>query len=675
MINIAINLTIKPVYLIYIFLYSIFFRYTNNSVISILSIAILVVAFVVLNLLTTDKRMASSNTIIDKIMGVSKDFNIFWLLASLTLFLGLYIPSNLIQLSTLEFYSIHHTPLDLIINTLSLYVGVFFVWVNIIYRLSTRFVKGLIILFSYVFMINGMISYFSYNKSTSIISTLLVYEKKPYFSLVQKIIGLIIILSIFTITYVVLIKKKNLVSSSCILLSVLIFAISSPNVIKILMDMSKSTYVSEDEKKNYDEILPLSKDGNNVVVIMLDRAISGYVPYIFEDKPELVKKYDGFTYYPNSISFGRYTDIAAAALFGGYEYAPVNSNKRNDLTLLEKNNEALKILPYNFGNEGYSVTVCDPPLAGYSSIPDLSIYDDMPYVNAYNTQGAYVADFQKESIEYFDSQQEKAFFWYSVYMCSTPCLKNAVYNDGTYNSLNTSWFFPNSFIECYAVLDGLNELTNIKNDNSNNFIMLQNETTHEPVHLSIDECELLNLAGEVQYENHELDGRVMKIYDMVSYDHYVTNMLSLYALGEWFDYLRENGVYDNTRIIIVSDHGNDLGQFDNMLLDNGVDLERYNCLLMVKDFNSTGYTISNDFMTNADVPTIAMKNVINKPINPYTNNIIKEPEPKEAYVLTSEKLSQGVNDKSLKEFDLFDGELYRVTDNIFDVNNWEKVEP
>ncbi len=167
MINIVINLIIKPVYLIYIFLYSILFRYTHSRVVSILAIVILVIFFVVLNLFTTDKRIAGSNTLRGKIAGISKGFNIIWLLASLSLFLGLYIPSNLIQLSTLEFYSIHHTPLVLIINTFSLYVGVFFVWVNIIYRLSTRFVKGLIILFSYVFMINGMISYFFFNKSTN----------------------------------------------------------------------------------------------------------------------------------------------------------------------------------------------------------------------------------------------------------------------------------------------------------------------------------------------------------------------------------------------------------------------------------------------------------------------------------------------------------------------------
>ena len=40
--------------------------------------------------------------------------------------------------------------------------------------------------------------------------------------------------------------------------------------------------------------------------------------------------------------------------------------------------------------------------------------------------------------------------------------------------------------------------------------------------------------------------------------HYHANAAALLRLGEWFDWMREQGVYDNTRIIIVSDHGRDL---------------------------------------------------------------------------------------------------------------------
>ena len=66
--------------------------------------------------------------------------------------------------------------------------------------------------------------------------------------------------------------------------------------------------------------------------------------------------------------------------------------------------------------------------------------------------------------------------------------------------------------------------------------------------------------------------------------HYQTNMAAMLQLGKWFDYMRENGVYDNTRIILVSDHGKDLNQDNSFKLADGTDKALYYPLLMVKDF-------------------------------------------------------------------------------------------
>jgi hypothetical protein len=43
---------------------------------------------------------------------------------------------------------------------------------------------------------------------------------------------------------------------------------------------------------------------------------------------------------------------------------------------------------------------------------------------------------------------------------------------------------------------------------------------------------------------------------------------------------------------------------------------------MVKDFNAKGFTVSEDFMTNADTPTLATKGIIKDPVNPFTGNPI-----------------------------------------------------
>ena len=45
---------------------------------------------------------------------------------------------------------------------------------------------------------------------------------------------------------------------------------------------------------------------------------------------------------------------------------------------------------------------------------------------------------------------------------------------------------------------------------------------------------------------------------------------------------------------------------------------------MIKDFGSNEFTVSDEFMTNADVPTEACRGIIEVPINPFTGNAINE---------------------------------------------------
>ena len=70
--------------------------------------------------------------------------------------------------------------------------------------------------------------------------------------------------------------------------------------------------------------------------------------------------------------------------------------------------------------------------------------------------------------------------------------------------------------------------------------------------------------------------------------HYQTFAASLREIGYWMEYLKAKDVYDNTRIIIVSDHGKELGQFASLKINSELDIQAYSPLLLVKDFNSRG---------------------------------------------------------------------------------------
>lgn len=71
-----------------------------------------------------------------------------------------------------------------------------------------------------------------------------------------------------------------------------------------------------DRIKAEDASFRLDREGRNVIVIMMDRAIGSFVPYLMNEKPELKEQFDGFTYYPNSLSYGYHTNIASPALYG-----------------------------------------------------------------------------------------------------------------------------------------------------------------------------------------------------------------------------------------------------------------------------------------------------------------------------------------------------------------------
>ena len=90
--------------------------------------------------------------------------------------------------------------------------------------------------------------------------------------------------------------------------------------------------------------------------------------------------------------------------------------------------------------------------------------------------------------------------------------------------------------------------------------------------------------------------------------------------------------------------------------------------LLVKDFNAKGFTVNEEFMTNADTPTLAFKDLIDNPVNPATNHPINSDlKNGPQNVLYSEIWSTTDNDgtKFLPgSWFCFEG------DDIYDAENW-----
>ena len=79
--------------------------------------------------------------------------------------------------------------------------------------------------------------------------------------------------------------------------------------------------------------------------------------------------------------------------------------------------------------------------------------------------------------------------------------------------------------------------------------------------------------------------------------------------------------------------------------------------------------VSDEFMTNADVPYIALKDVIKNPTNPYTSNLIKI-DKTPPLVLIARTKRFNLKEKGNTPFDN-KTDCISVKDNIFKVENWQ----
>ena len=310
-----------------------------------------------------------------------------------------------------------------------------------------------------------------------------------------------------------------------------------------------------------------------------------------------------------------------------------------------------------FIEQGYKATVTDAPLANYSWIPDNSIFPKD--ISAVNLSSRYAKLWRKnhdmEVTGYrLSDTLKRNFLFFDFFRIAPVSLRGLLYKHG-------SWWNSNedadkdefsTFIKWYAVLDYLPELSDVVSD-GNSYIAMENDTTHELVWMQPPEYTLENKFGS-DY----------------AFIHFHVNAAALNRLGEWFEWMKENGVYDNTRIVIASDHGR---KFENPLIDTDYDnaqICRYNSLLLFKDFGSRGdFTVDESFMSCADVPYLVTAGTSPTPANPFTKTPFDYNTKSSGFHVYSGPVE--ANQHGRNSFVLT--EEYIVKDNIFKAENWEKI--
>lgn len=666
-----------------IFLYCLLGKEFNDSTVLLSIIGILLVFPILFELVRKGERKRKNKT-----TEYSNNTKLFFagctFMAILT---GAVIPSAVISSSPQEFVftDYYQSPLWYIVSSSCLAVGTFVIWLGVFYWLASPKNKAIYDKAIWILSCFAVTNYMFFGKNIGTLTSTL-QVKSPNGTVNTTIsemsINLIVLAVIGVVVYFAYKKFSKQIVSLLMVCSIAFGAMTVVNVAKINSSISKID-TSSQEQDSFN--IELSKTGKNVVILMLDRAFGPYIPYLFNEKPELVEKFDGFTYYSNTISFGGNTNFGTPSLFGGYEYTPTEMNSRKNEKLVDKHNEALKVMPSVFTNNGYDVTVCNPNYANYQWIPDLSIYDDLENVKAYNTGNLFIDVDTKENII---NNNRRNFFMYSIMKSAPIITQRTIYNHGEYfgytngQSYNgvTAVGVEYNFLSDYSVLKNLPSLTSISSNQTGNVLIMTNDATHEMQMLQEPDYIPLNKVDNKEYyeslDRFTLNERTLKVDNISKIMSYQCNMAAIIQISNWLDYLREIDVYDNTKIILVSDHGFELNQINELILDeNGAntnDMERFTPLLMVKDFNSSDeFCISDEFMTNADVPTMAFDGIIKNPINPYTNKNINNAEKyaHKQYIISSYDWTVTTNNGN----QFFPADWYSVHDSIWNKDNWELV--
>ncbi len=601
---------------------------------------------------------------------------------------GLIIPSSLISTSPQEFSDALGGSVNpvILLKTVSIQAFSIFIFIpTVFYYLFRSRVKFFLTIIMLIITVVSIINVYIFAGDYGIITSHLKFESPDVFSqgIVFTFLNIVVVVTIITISiYLVLKKHYKIITNLLILVLLSVSPIVLINIYKIINGHNDYLKITASQPNvingKIEPVFKLSKTKKNVLVVMLDMAVNSYFGEIIKNDESIRNTMSGFTWYPNTVSFNSLTRMAIPALYGGYEYTPLEMNRRDDETLVKKHNEALLVMPVLFKNNGYNSTFTDASYANYSTIPDNSIFKEQG-IHADILDGKYsrqwlennkalIPDVYQNVNTSFKNFVIENLIQFSFFRVAPVVLRKNIYDDGYWHNENfknnMAKLLPPKVIAAYSVLDFLPEITDV-DSNSGEFMIIANELTHQPFMLQAPDY----IPGKPASENNNFAAK-LPFSDDLSIRYYCVNLASFKLLAEWFEFMKQNGVYDNTKIIIASDHG----QAVSTTVFKGVPgaHSKFNPLLLVKDFDANGdITTTKEFMTNADVPYIAASHLIN-PANPFTGKLLSVNTKSEGVKIITGRL-WSVSDHGKYKFNFTQDEVISVHDDIFNIDNWNGV--
>ncbi len=477
---------------------------------------------------------------------------------------------------------------------------------------------------------------------------------------------LLICLALLGLAYAMSLVKKLATLLQLVVAGFIVFAVVS----NFSEDSTATAELSAVEQVN---VFAFSKEKPNVLIVVMDMFTGGHMEDMLRDQPDLYQKLAGFVWYPDTLATSKSTFLSCASIYGGPGYRPAMMNQRPGMSLKAKLLESTAVLPRNFGNQGFVTSYIQRGLSGNMpwNLQTISSYNPGPAERLlfYNFPFTKTLAQWKERLGI--SHKELALTNLTNYLLTVAifrgaphCLKGAIYEDG--NWLGTAKLMTNErvldkVLYQTAMLGLLPELANTESPNGTLKVLWTN-LTHYPWHLQEHSLEPVNDPYPAT------EGQLTLVNGIVP-EHYYTEKHAINLLANLFAWMRANQVYDNTKIILVSDHG--YSEDSRMLMEalGGEDkmpIKGIHALLMVKDLHAQGpLTISSDFMAIEDVPALACAVIGGCDV--ITPPVINKQRPRHT--------AQGNVPGDDQPENTFDFTGFAVKGSIFKLDSWQREKP
>ena len=425
-----------------------------------------------------------------------------------------------------------------------------------------------------------------------------------------------------------------------------------------------------------DRLLGFSRTEPNVVVFMVDAFTGDHLAEVFENIPEYQKIFEGFTWYPDTVSPGSVTVLSVPAILGGEEYSPVFFNTWAEEPLAQSVNRAYSVLPNLFLEQGFDVTLADVDgldtelMRNYCPRVDEVLVVGpslgLAYTNAWR---------QAKGLPVQETVTETPFLTsYGVFRAAPWVIRRHIYQGGKWMD---SFEKRISSEGAFALLDLLPKASRILENQTGNqaeqpssqkkspvrgtFKYIRTMSVHSPWQLDPE----TNMPTEKRTVTRRADGAVA--------EHVAAELCVMRAFGNWLDWLKQEGIYDNTQIIFVSDHS--VGDSTRTTAPEFATLKKYHfkpeALLLAKGFNSRGpLAVDTRHMVSGDVLSMICRE---------TGNCSEERYDPLAETLEQNALRVRTYGSGLANFRQhgpirFSVTPFAIQGSLFDAKSWHKLD-